>query len=129
MLEYDQLVPTLLKTIPELKLPYKQQLKVSSGAERGPHIVFGDVLTPYLISLLESGERNDLVERIFAFLEELAMHPDELIQEVVAQSVCERLTDRKEWLARARKYMGPKTLAFVRQAGSTWGIEYAKKLR
>lgn len=34
------------------------------------------------------------------------------VQEVVVVTVCERLGDRKEWLSKARQYMGKTTFQF-----------------
>ena len=128
MLTYSDLSKRLLEAVPELRIPYEQQLKISSGEDPGPHIVFGDVLAPYLVFLLESGQREDIVRRIFEFLEELAVHPDIHVQEVIAQAVVERLAEDKALLSAARKYIGPRTLQFVQEAGDFWGISDAKDL-
>jgi len=126
---YSGLSQRLLEAVPELRIPYEQQLKVSSGEDPGAHIVFGDVLAPYLILLLESGQREDTVRRIFELLEELAVHPDVHVREVVAQAVVERLAEDKALLSVAGKYMGPRTLQFVREAGDFWGFSHAKDLK
>lgn len=120
---FDNLATHLVAAVPELRSQYESELEWW-GAEPGAHIVFGDLLDPYLISLLEANARPQ-IERIFAFLEELANHEDIRVQEVVAVTVCERLGDKAEWLTLARQYMGKKTLRFSQEIEEFWGREKA----
>ena len=64
-----------------------------------------------------------MLQPIFAFLEQLANQPDLHVQEVVSVSVCERLGDKQEWLAKARTYMGPATLHLSQEIEEFWGRE------
>src|SRR6266851_2547562 len=90
-LTYSQLNSSLLQAIPELRLPYERELRALKGEQPGPHILFGDVLAPYLIAQLQQNARAGIVTRILAFLEEMASSPDPLVREVVGQAVGEAL--------------------------------------
>jgi len=50
----------------------------------GQHVVFGDLLTPFLASLLRAANDRKRLQEIFDFIEELAKNPDVRVQEVVA---------------------------------------------
>lgn len=63
-----------------------------------------------------------MLHKIFDFLEMLANHPEEHVQEVVHNSVCEALCSDELALQRARKYMGPATKGFCK-AIVTWKPE------
>ncbi|MBD2185315.1 hypothetical protein H6S82_09850 [Planktothrix sp. FACHB-1355] len=124
-IKFDNLGEHLVTAIPELRSQYESELEWWGDEQSGAHIIFGDILNPYLISLLELGDREDTIKRIFAFLEQLANHEDTQIQEVVAVTVCERLGDNKNLLAKARQYMGNTTLCFSDQIEEFWGREKA----
>lgn len=95
MIAYSELTQRLLEIVPELRPAYERELQSWAGSQPGQHVVFGDLLTPYLLSLLESGRDREVLERVFGFLEVLANHPEKIVQEVVALSVVERLTDKE----------------------------------
>jgi hypothetical protein len=122
MLAYRELTDELLRRFPQLQSVYDAECEWA-GEEtlRGAHVSFGDLLTPYLIGLLETDENPEVTTRIFAFLEELANHPDKIVQEVVALTVVERLTDKETWLAAAWPHMGPKTRRFAKEVAEYWG--------
>lgn len=122
-LTYENLAEKMIEAIPELAPQYQQELEWWGEEEPGAHNIYGDILTPYLISLLKSDSQEGILKRIFAFLEKLANHEDVHVQEVVAFSVCEQLGDHKELLARARKYMGVSTLRISHEVEAFWGRE------
>jgi len=111
----------LVDAVPELRSQYEQEVKWWGEEEPGAHNIYGDLLTPHLISLLKSDEQEDTLKRIFALLEKLANHEDVHVQEVVAFSVLEQLGGDKELLQKARRYMGPKTLQFSHEVEKSWG--------
>ena len=122
-LSYDKLSTKLIDVVPELRGEYEKERKWWGEEIPGPHIIFGDILTPHLISLLESNREKGRLERIFDFLEELANHEDAHVREVVQVTVCERLGDKKEWLEKARQYMGKATLRLSHEIEKFWGRE------
>jgi hypothetical protein len=108
----------LVEAIPELKAGYEEELKWWGKEEAGAHNIYGDLLNPYLLSSLKSEPRSqtqeDILKRVFAFLEELANHDDPHVQEVVAVTVLERLYGAG-LLEKARRYMGPATLQMSKE--------------
>jgi hypothetical protein len=90
-LNYGNLSERLVKAVPALKSAYDKELEWWQGEWAGPHIIYGDILNPYLTAKLESHNKEDQAEldRIFAFLEELATSEDVHIQEVLAYTVLE----------------------------------------
>lgn len=117
---FENMGERLIETVPELRSTYETEADWWGDEKPGPHIVFGDVFNPYLISLLKSCVNHEKLRQIFAFLEMLANHEDVRIQEVVAVTVCERLGANKECLTKARKYMGPTTLRFSKEIEHFW---------
>jgi hypothetical protein len=115
---YGNLAEKLIEVVPELKPEYQKELEWWGEEEAGAHNIYGDLLNPYLISLLKSEPKSkaqeEFLKRIFAFLEELANHDDPHVQEVVGATVLERLYGVGE-LQRARSYMGPRTLHMSRE--------------
>jgi hypothetical protein len=108
-LTYENISEELIKTIPELKQAYITELEWWGEEKPGNHIIYGNILNPYIISLLKSSGNEEILKRIFSFLEELTYAEDELVHEVVAVTVCERLIDDPEILLRAREFMGDST--------------------
>ena len=119
---FDNMSYKLIEAIPELQQECAEDLQYWINHMNMAHIIYGDVLNPFLITLLESGKREELLKRIFTFLEVLANHDDVRVREVVAATVCERLGGHKEeLLEKARAYMGPKTLQIVAKLEEYWG--------
>ena len=121
-LKFENIGEKLVEVVPELQQSYELELEWWGNEQPGPHIIFGDLLNPYLISLLES-HNQPILKQIFTFLEQLANHEDIKVQEVVAVTVCERLGDNLEWLSKARQYMGKTTLQFSQEIEAFWGRE------
>lgn len=106
-LTYNNIVNNMLMAIPEVRPVFEKELEWWS--EVLPHIVFGDVLNPYLLELLKSDKEIDALKRIFDFFEQMANCNDEKVQNVLAVTVLERLGDEKTILNTATKYMGKQT--------------------
>jgi len=122
-IDYDNLDQIMVEALPELRAAYEAEREGWEPGKPGAHIIYGDIVNPYLISLLDEGEQGELLHRIFDLLERMADSEDSRIQEVVAFTVCERLGDDKVWLAKARPYMGEATPRFSREAENFWGRE------
>jgi hypothetical protein len=118
----------LVEVVPELQPQYLAELEWWEEEKPGIHIIFGDILNPYLISLIKldsQPSQQGTISRIFDFLEKLANHENKQIQEVVAVTVCERLGDEPDVLLKARQYMGRKTLEMSHEIERFWGREVA----
>jgi hypothetical protein len=120
-IDYTNVAEALVEAVPDLRGRYEEEHRWWGDEKPGPHIIFGDVLTPYLIDLLDSERQEGKLRQVFAFLELLASHADIHIQELVAVTVCERLGDCQEHLRKAYKFMGPRTRRFSEEVEAFWG--------
>jgi hypothetical protein len=120
----DQIIDAMLEALPELRSVY-QAAEEFSGKEFGAHVVFGDVLVRgFLGPRLSSVEEDSVVlKRVFDFVERVAAHGDEYARSVVKCTVCEEIGNNRQWLAKARRYMGPETLKLSREIEEFWGRE------
>ena len=87
MLVYEHLPAALVRAVPELRVPFEQEKRWWGKEPPPPHVVFGNLLSPFLAAELARGSRPEVLARLFAFVEELAQHPDVRIREVAQQSV------------------------------------------
>ena len=119
-LTYEDLSERLVTTLPELQRAYDELLSWSRDGKPGPHVVYGDVLNPYLITLLEthSDEEYEVLRRIFDFLEVLANHEDKLVRQVAAVTVLERLWGLGDRWKVAQTFMGPETRRLAKTVAS-----------
>ena len=121
---YETLGRQLVDAVPELTEAYATLGRTWDDEAPGPHIVFGDVLNPYLLALLESpelaAEHAEIVARIFDLLERMARHDDPLVREVVSATVAERLGDEPRTLAIARTFMGDATRRLADDVEAFW---------
>ena len=120
-LHYDHVAEALVEAVPELRAAYDEERRQWGDEPPGPHVIFGDLLNPYLLTLLHTGQQKVKLRQIFAFLEELAQHEDIHIQELVAVTVCERLGDDSIALQAASRYMGARTRLFSNEVEAFWG--------
>jgi len=114
---YSGLTSAFVEQIPELRFPVDQLRRTFKDGESGEHRVFAEVISPFLEEQLLNARDRELLRRVFAFLEEAAKHPDVLVRDVVAQSVCESLCGESQpWSAHLRKLMGPATAQLMKEA-------------
>lgn len=126
-LTYATLEEALMEATPELTEGYLELKEEWGDEEPGPHIVFGDVLNPVLLRLLEAGDGTDKTEsmlrRIFALLERMARNDDLKVQEVASTTVLDRLGGDAEALGAARHYMGDATKRLSEEVERFWNGE------
>lgn len=120
-LEYECLNEELLTRFPQLLPSYREVQELWDGHEPGPHIVYGDVLVPYIIGTLEDESERSIVESVFAFLEELLNGGRSSVRDVVGATVLEGLHGHESARLRARSYMGPLTRRLAQQIEEAWG--------
>ena len=106
VLHYDQLGAMLVREMPELGNLYGRELEWWGEETPGPHVVYGDVLTPYIIQLLESGEDAEAIKRAFGLLERLIADRDVEIQAGAVVTVLDRLVGNAEWMRLMKPYLG-----------------------
>jgi len=78
------------------------------------HLLFGDILNPYLLDLLNNANRNKVQLTKIAQLLELMSGSDEMLQEVVMTTVLERLSDEPVKIERFKEFAGQITLNFIK---------------
>ncbi len=121
---YDNLNSKLVEAVPELLPGYETEVRSETWADDdegpGPHIIFADVLCPYVKSLARSGNESDVLRRIFNFLEQLASQDDADVRNVVGASVCEVLVVDRDIYMHLRGFMGPATERLCREAQPSW---------
>lgn len=113
-MKWDVLHEKLVEAIPELEKAYKEELK-DWDEFPGNHIIFGNVLNPFLVELLEQPNKQNPKQRIFDFLELMALSEDAKVQEVLSVTVLERLGDSEGVLRETKKYMGKMTTQFSKK--------------
>jgi len=102
----------LVHALPELRPRYEEETE-AWGGEMGPHVIYADVLNPYMTDLLQSADdpaTGAALSRVFAFLEMLAEDSDP----EATTTVAEHLESEPELLDRARRFMGPSMAAAIR---------------
>jgi hypothetical protein len=99
---YSALNDYLIEQLPELREKYTKFLIDWPDEAPGPHIVFEDVLCPWIDALLHNAEQNvELLTRTFNVVEALVKDGGLGIRNVVGVSVCEPLEASRS-LDRAR---------------------------
>ena len=98
----------LIQWVPEISVSYEEEVEGQEGDETGSHIIFGDVLVPHIIKLVESKEKESL-KKIFEFIEHLLSLDDDYVEEVVMFSVIESLYYRLEDFSEVYLRMKEKT--------------------
>lgn len=122
-ISWENINEKLIENVPELKKKYEEEVKWWGSDKPGAHNIYGAVLCPYFEELLLSktiGQNEEILIRIFKFMEELANNQDVKIQEVVYATVLEYLMDNKPLILKAKEYMGDTTLKFLRELYNFW---------
>jgi hypothetical protein len=93
-----------------VKEKYKEEEDFYNDLLHCPHVIYGQLLSPWLNELLENDKENkERLHDVFDFLEELATSGQKLIVEVVHVTVLENLGDEPKLLMKSFAYMGKKT--------------------
>jgi len=98
----------LITSYPELKNQYEDEVSWQEGDETGSHVIFGDIFTPYIETILKNKD-NKRVKRAFEFIEQILNINDKYCDEVITFSVLEKLFDEPTNIEFAKQYMGDKT--------------------
>jgi hypothetical protein len=105
---YEELPALLPERIPELEQSYEAEVQRWSPDAIPPHVAYGDLLNPYLVELFKSGDNPEQVARAFAFIEQIATHPDAKVRNVAAVTIVERVVG-EDLVGRSWTYMGEET--------------------
>ena len=108
MITYQNLLDKAKSKLPEFASEYDRLInKDSIDLESGNHIVFSYAFTPVLINAIKRND-NDVIKRMFDFIEEMSASEDVNVIEVCDQSILEELNDEIDDRILFR-YMGVKT--------------------
>ena len=97
----------LIATFPELRNAYYEETSWQDGDETGSHVVYEDVFVPFIRNLIM--QRNEeLLSKVFDYIEALLELNDQYAEEVIEQSVLESLffdseTQNSSFIKYARK--------------------------
>ena len=108
---YDELYKTFKEEIPEGYSFFKVKEKENLIDETdGIHIVFGMVIVPYILHIVRNNKMLE-INKVFSFLENMAICEDVKIKEVLDFTVLEQLTDvGHDILGQCKQYMNKNTL-------------------
>lgn len=117
-LDYDHIREALLSSFPELR----EKIEITFGADYDlnnetpeAYLIFEDVVKKLLFELLESGQNEALLARLFIFLEEMANCPDPNVsRDLLGIAILEPLIARRTSTLRALHFMGPKLRGLAR---------------
>ena len=121
-MKYEDLYDEFINLFPEDKEFFKK-LEEETGAERsiGMHIMFGLVVSPYILRLLE--KEPEKAKKAFEFIEKMETSEDDRIANVADVSVLEILiTEEDGGIEKIRKYLGPKSLASVSHSAQYFNL-------
>lgn len=104
----ELLIKEFLKCFPEYLNLYNEHLEDYDG-DFLAHVFFGDILNPKLLELLEDNQDIKEIEKIFSFLDRMAIEGDLDVQEVLTVTILERLGGDQDLLKKGYFYMGKAT--------------------
>lgn len=107
-MRYEELCQILGKRFPELA-PQISHYFDTWGSECLPHLLYHEVLNPYVMELLQGTSNNESLGKVFQFYEELATSEDEEARNLLQVTLLEILWDEKKLLKRVCAYMLPET--------------------
>lgn len=100
----------LLHSVPEITPFFLEEVSWQDGEETGSHIVFSDILVPYLSHLVRESNTSAL-QSIFHLIESLLCAKDPYADEVITLSFLDSLSEDPSLLQYCRQFFGEKTKA------------------
>lgn len=116
---YSTILDRFVEKVPELEDAVLTEL-VELGEGDWLYMIFDLAINPYLAESLKSGMNEDVVRRIFDFVECMALDDDVRVKTVAAVSVCEYLGRSQELLQLAYPKMGPATQQLSTEIEAFW---------
>lgn len=116
-MKYDELYKTFKEEISEgysfFEIKEKENLIDETD---GMHVVFGMVIVPYILYIVQNNKILE-INKVFSFLENMAICEDIKIKEVLDFTVLEQLVDeRQDVLGQCKQYM-KKHVGTLRRSG------------
>ena len=123
MLTYKGIQKVLLAKIPELRGPIERNFSYYDLKKEmpEPYPVFEDVLKQMVLQSLGAPDSDQLLDRIFAFLEEMACSQDKEVVNLLWIALLEPLVSDRGHVGSAWKYMGERTRQLATELARTRG--------
>lgn len=93
---------------------YNDEVSWQEGDYTGSHVVYGDVLTPYLKTCIQQNNQKEL-KKIFIFIEEILDINDKYSNEVITFSVLESILELYKKYDAIRINMGEKAKKIIQE--------------
>lgn len=112
----------LLEYLPEIESLYNEEVSWQEGNDTGSHIVFEDVLVPYIKKCIQEKDSIKL-RKCFSVIERIFSFGDEYAEEVIELSVLESiLFSEADLRCEAERYMENKTSQSFAELKKLYGI-------
>jgi hypothetical protein len=99
----------LIQAVPELADAYEEYRREWAPEEPGPHNVYSEIPVPSVATLIREGGHEEILTRVFNFLESLAITTDEDALNVLSVTVIQELVGlHPEVIPGARRFLGTK---------------------
>ncbi len=109
----------LVSLLPEIEQLYQDEVSWQEGDDTGAHVVYGDVLVPYIKTC---AQKQDIINlsRGFDVVEHILSLKDSYAEEVIALSVLESLMFCDELKIDISKFFGEKTKKLYDEVKEWW---------
>jgi hypothetical protein len=116
---YQELNDELVRRVPELADGLAELRQMWEDEDPGPHVVYGDLLVPYLRNAVRADRPPSTFSAAMELLEEmLSNFDDDEMRNVVGASVLEPLSGEREVWSALQESMGLHTRALAEQIAS-----------
>ncbi len=88
-------------------------LEMDNGYKPVPHVLYENVLNPYVIELLRDDDNPDEIKRVFVFYERLAASTDDDVRDLLQETLLDALRNDYYIYNNALKHMLPKTRQII----------------
>lgn len=105
---YESMSDALVQQLPELSGQYNELLGWWGDEKPAPHVVYGNVLNPYIEQVTRSHD-VDALSRAFKLIERLSVSSDTRVRDVVAATICDFIVSNRTIFNQTRLVMGPST--------------------
>lgn len=122
-MKYDELYDDFKALFPEDASYFAaQEDKTGADKDDGMHVLFGMIVSPFLISLAE--KEPEKAQKAFEYIEQMQTSGDDNIANVAEVSVLEVvMTDKKGGMAKLGKYLGTESLKAVEHLSRYFKIQ------
>lgn len=104
-----EIIDVLISEFPELQQSYREELEFWDPDTPSIGNLIDGILYPFVINELSLINNSEKLNRVFGFLEKMALSKEQIIKDALMHSVLECLGDHKELLKKSYNYMGIET--------------------